>query len=206
MVEIDYKDIPIDAIGRNVLEIGVSDRIMKSHLWDKISQGQYTGIDVVNRVPEKTHLRIIEQDIREYTFHPSDKFDTIISMHTFEHIDLWDWMSIFDKLKAALLPGGKLIIGLPHRQSFKGYPNFPDMLTDYDSYMQHIVFGIDQNMLAYFLPGAEFYIRRNFFWRQDGASLIWAIGRFIKRLIVKNFNPIRRNIYAIWTKYPMDSL
>lgn len=200
MVEVDYKDIPIDAIGRNVLEIGVSNRIMNSHLWDKISHGSYTGIDVVNRIPEKKHLRIIEQDIREYYFHPTDKFDTIISVQTFEHINLWDWAGLFEKLKAALLPGGKLIIVLPHNQQFKGYPNFPDILTIHDSSTQHIVFGITQKMLEFYLPGAEFYIRRNFFWRQDGCSLLWAIGRFVKRLIIRNFNPIRRNIYAIWTK------
>jgi len=201
--EIDYSNIPLEAIGKNILEIGVSKRIINTHLWPKIREGTYTGIDVVNRVKDTEILNVIEHDIQTYDFGDA-MFDTIISVHTFEHINLWNWPALFQKLKDILVIGGKMIIVLPHNQPFRGYPNFPDILTVHDSYGQHLVFGITERMLEYFLPNAQFYKKHRFIFRQDGCSLIWAIGRLIKRLLigkfVGDFSPIRRNIYAIWEK------
>ena len=198
-ITMDYKDIPLEAIGNRVLEVGVSSRIMQTHLWPKISLGSYTGIDVVNRVKDENIL-IIEEDIRDHIFPENEKYDTIISVHTFEHINLWDWPAIFEKLKSVLAVGGKFILVLPHNQQFRGYPNFPKILLNLDRYQQHLVFGINQKMLRYFLPDCTIFRRNHFFWRQDGCSLVWAIGRFIRRILTRNFNPIRRNIYAIWEK------
>lgn len=196
--EVDYVNIPIEMIGKDVLEVGVSNRIFNTHLWDKISQGSYTGIDIINRVKHIKGIRVIEADIRTYEF--NETFDTIISVHTLEHIDLWDWKLIFDKLKSVLNPGGKIIINVPHNEKSRGYSNFPKCLTDWDRHQQHVVFGITKEMLHYFLPGCFVYRKTKFFWRQDGCSLIWAIGRFIKRLFIGDFSPIRRNIYAVWEK------
>ena len=200
--EIDYSNIPLSVIGENVLEVGVSTRIVNSHLWSKIKQGRYTGIDVVNRVKD-TDLNIIVHDVCTYDF-KDEKFDTIISVQTFEHINLWDWPEVFRKLKSILLPGGKLIIVLPHNEKSNkrrdGAQQFPQCLTLHDRFQQHLVFGINRKMLEHFLPGAHIYRKTRFIFRQDGCSLVWGVLRFIKRLAFGGFYPIRRNIYAIWSK------
>lgn len=197
--EIDYVHIPAYVIGKNMLEIGVSKRIFNTHLYQKLKEndGTFTGLDIINRV-NISDITLIEADVKNYDFDQKVKYDTILSCHTFEHIDLWEWEKIFTKLKG--ISNGYIVICLPYKETGRGYTNFPECLDVWDTYQQHIVFNITKKMMRYYFPGSKIFTKTAFIFRQDDCRLIWAIGRFIKRIFFGPIWPIRRNIYTIWKK------
>jgi SAM-dependent methyltransferase len=209
---IDYDHIPVNIIGTNVLEIGVSQRLFLSALWKKRHEGQspvnYTGIDVFP--PQEVncdHAHIIQANIVDYEFpeFTSEYWDTILSVQTFEHINLWDWAKVFAKLKDVLKPQGYMVITVPYKERYWDQLNFPTGLVKYHRYQQHLVHGITKEMMEYFLPGAKFFIKWRIMFRQDGANIIWATGRFVKRLFTRVFPPWRRTLYCIWQKQEYSS-
>jgi len=200
-VTADYDIIDPKLLGDTILEVGVSERIFASKLWKtKVANDgvpEYVGIDAVRRVADH---RIIEANIVTCELNHEEKFDTILMIQTLEHINLWDWPQVIQKLKNVLKEGGYFIVSVPYKQNYQEDFRFPYWLEHYDRYQQHLVFRINKNMLEHFFPEAQFAIKWRIIFRQDGANILWASGRFIKRLLTKGYPPIRRSLYCIWQK------
>ncbi len=193
-----YDDIPLEIIGKKILEIGVHPRILNSRIWPKISQGSYTGIDVVIREADKlTGLDIIQADILDYEI--TDKYDTIILIEVMEHIHFAFWKDLIQKFIDVLVPSGYLIISTPYNQKPFHFLKYYEHLHFEDNYRFHTVFAIDRTLMRYFLPKCQIKIITSFWWRQDNAGLIHASLRFIKRLLF-GISPIKRNIMVFWQK------
>ena len=198
MKEAYYDDIPLEYIGKNILEIGVHPRIRKSKIWSKITQGKYTGIDIVIREPDKLKgLNLIQADILEYDL--TEKYDTIILIEVMEHIHFGKWKELLQKFRDALDIGGYLILSTPYKQTPLNYVSYPENMGVDDNYQFHTVFSIEEKLWNYFLPNCETKRIKSYWWRQDNAPLIHATQRFIHRLIF-GLSPIKRNILVCWQK------
>lgn len=189
-----YDQIPIEKIGKNILEIGIHPRILESKIWPKIAQGNYLGIDSVIRF--KSELNVIKANILDYNI--KKKYDTIILIEVLEHIHFGEWEKLIIKLKNALIKDGYLIISTPYNQLINDYLKLSEN-QDWDLYQTHTVFGINQEVMKYFFPGCEIKLVRRIKWREDNCNLIWAIGRFLKRYFF-GINPISKVIMIFWKK------
>lgn len=192
MKETQYDDIPLEYIGKNILEVGVNTRILNSQIWAKIKQGDYLGIDIMIRNESK--LNTIQANILDYEI--KQKFDTILMIEVLEHIHLREWISLIDKLKNALIDDGYLIVSTPYKRTFKNYLGTYKYL---DRFQVHTIFGINRQIMNHFFNGCKIKIIRTVLWRQDNAKLEWAIVRFLKRLLFGPL-PFNRNIMIFWQK------
>lgn len=188
-----YDNIPLEYIQGNILEIGVNEqRLLQSRIQHKIARDNYLGVDIE---PKNGLLNTIQADILEYKI--KQKYDTILMIEVLEHIKLCYWEELLRKLKTALIPTGWLIISVPYKQKLSRYVFSSEFNVSKDQI--HSVFGIDKKVIRKFLPNAKIKTIKRSWWRQDNASLIWATGRFVKRLL-SNQNPIRKNLMIYWQK------
>ncbi len=189
----EYDDIPLEMIGKNILEIGVNQkRILSSRLKSKILEGNYLGIDIE---PRPGPLNVIQANIWGYDLR--QKFDTILIISVLEHIELCDWDGIIKKLMDSLNPGGYLIAAVPYKQKLRDYVYSTDYNVSRDQL--HTIFGIDRKVMLRYFPHAQIKIIKRIWWRQDGANVIWATFRFLKRLFFGE-SPIKRNIMVFWRR------
>lgn len=188
-----YDKIDPYLIGSKVLEIGINEKILlNSKIKDKILSVEYLGLDIVDRGSKK--LPFVKADIINYEF--KEKYDTIMAIEVIEHLHFRDWKQFFEKLKNALNIKGYLIITAPRNQKLTSYLN--EIPKDY--YQIHTVFGINQLVFEQFLPDCRIKTIRTIIWREKGESYLWAFGRLIKRMILRNFDIVRSHYLVIWQK------
>lgn len=77
-------------------------------------------------------LRVLRADIREIPF-ADDTFDLIYTMGTIEHID--EYAQAVAEIRRVLRPGGRAIIGVPHRWNLFLRPLMVAMLTACGRYL-----------------------------------------------------------------------
>lgn len=126
-----YRRCEIALIGRCLGDLA-GKRVLKLDLWNEAfntrilhwmcDQGaEVYGLDlsrvVAHRARRNTRLagqpvRLAGADIRELPF-PADSFDAVYTMGTIEHID--EYGQAIAEVRRVLRPGGKTIIGVPHK-------------------------------------------------------------------------------------------
>ncbi len=190
-----YDHIKSHMIGKTVFEIGVNE---KSLLHTKVghkflsSNCEYLGLDITDR--ETSVLPFVKGDIVTYQF--QKKYDTILMIEVLEHIHFREWKNVLDKLMDNLNKGGYLILSTPYKEKLSNHIKSAN--TDY--YQFHTIFGITPYVFRRLLPNCKIKILRRLNWKHKGESHIWAFGRFVKRLIIRNYPVICSNILVIWEK------
>ena len=126
-----YRRCEIALIGRCLGDLA-GKRILKLDLWNEAfntrilhwmgEQGaEVHGLDlsrvVAHRALRNTRhagqpARLVRADIRELPFAPNS-FDAVYTMGTIEHID--EYVEAIAEVRRVLRPGGKAIIGVPHK-------------------------------------------------------------------------------------------
>ena len=181
-----YDAIPEHFIGESVLEVGCSDNILESKLRNKILEAKpYVCVDVTDKTP---CFPIIHADILKYRF--ERKYDTIIMIEVLEHVHLRDWNTLVNKLKANVNLGGYLIISVPAHQKLEDYLTYWNT-----SYFEiHTIFQITRKALRFLFPEFSLKHVRYIVFNPDHKSFVWALGRLLKRLLVKGM---------LWKKLPV---
>lgn len=188
-----YNDIPEELLQgeKKIIEFGPATGL--NQLISKHSNffatnnriGNYLGIEIESY--DDTYLTIEKGDIRTYV--TKQKFDVVLALHVLEHIELGCWSEVCERLMSMTAPLGNLIIGVPH--------NEPENTSKY-----HLVSRISPEMIISYLPNAQVYsikTRPNFI--EDGASLTWALLRYIKRRITRHpYVRKHARLLAIWKK------
>ena len=126
-----YRRCEIALISRSLGDLA-GKRVLKLDLWNEAfntrilhwmaDQGAAAyGLDlsrvVAHRARRNTRLagkpeRLVRADIRELPY-PAGSFDAVYTMGTIEHID--EYGQAIDEVRRVLRPGGKAIIGVPHK-------------------------------------------------------------------------------------------
>lgn len=174
-----YDDIPAEFMRgvKRILEFGPAtgiNQIASKHrdfFIENDIAGMYRGVDT--RIYEEQYLSIEQGDIR--SFDTVERYDLILALHVFEHIDIEWWALTFWKLRAMLTSGGHLIVGVPHNEPAEGTTN-----------EEHVVFDITRKLLAQYLPNAEIREIRNYRFHEDGSRFLWAFVRFVKRWLTRH--------------------
>lgn len=203
-----YDQIPDELLSGRVCEVGAGSG--ENQLWSRHKErflelsreGNYIGIDIADR--RKTDLNIQQINVLEWT--PEERFDTVIAIELIEHIQFREWDKMFEVMKALVRPGGVLYISTPYNQQLENYIHVYKGQTQGDPFQTHVTFGITENVLRHFLPGAECTVQKRRAFRAEGESFAWALARYIKRVLTRHrlARPTRVKLVAIWTK-PLDS-
>lgn len=190
-----YDLIPLECVGQNILDVGAGRQpILRSKLKSKVLQNNYQGIDIspLGRSYKVEKADIIDYPIRE------NYFDTIIMVEVLEHIHFQHWYPITHKLKYGLKNGGYLILTTPYKEKPSDFMYSIPKLLKMPAQI-HTVFGINKKIMRHYFPNCQIKFISRLMFRQDNCSLIWAIGRLLKRIFFGPF-PFKRNIMIIWKK------
>jgi SAM-dependent methyltransferase len=198
--DIDY--IPIEWIkdATNVLDIGCGDGrtqiASKYGEWFKEmdAKGKYLGIDA-DSFPDKV-LNNIVYGTNIIDVEATPIFDCVLCINVLEHIPIEEWDAVMDKMRGFTKPGGIVIINTPYKQGTKDY------VHKYPPPKGHIVFDIDGGTIASRMDGfllMDRYINRSNTFDGDGVSFVWAVLRWIKRVITRN--PYRKSGRSIMQIY-----
>ena len=150
---------------------------------------EYMGLDL--DPPENPPLPTITGDV--ISWEAPRQYDLVLVLHILEHIPFDEWGPIFERLKACT--NKYLVVGVPYKERDSSqYDGLP-------YHLQHRVFGINKRMFRPFLPNARFLVKKgpNHF-NSDGASLLWATLRLIKRLVTRHPYARQRRLLVIWEK------
>ena len=127
---------------------------------------------------------------------PVPVFDCMICINVLEHVPISEWDDVISKMRGCMTPGGILIINTPYKQGTKDY------VHTYPPPKGHIVFDIDEMTIASRMDGfilLDQYINRSNTFDGDGVSFVWAVLRWIKRVITRN--PYRKSGRSIMQIY-----
>jgi len=187
-----YNIIPEKFLKSPIFEFGSGEGIRQVECKHKkfFLESDYLGIDLLEHI--RPELNIIQEDILQ--FKTNRKFTTILSIGTLEHIPLDKWSFVVDKLKNLCVKKGNIVIFVPYKESVNQYMNGVE---------DHLVFGITKEFMLHFFPEAKVKIIYEEMLRQHGESLIWAIGRWFKRLMMLDLKifkiiPRRVGLLVIW--------
>ena len=185
-----YSDIPPSMLkNKRILEVGSGygkNQLLSRHR-DIFLHADYIGYDLF--LQQKPLLNIVASDIRNVEFE-KESFDVILIMHCIEHIPIEDWAKLLDKLVCALRVGGWFVIAAPYNESEK---------RPYDS--RHIVFDINENMLAAYFPRIRLYRSSIYYPRYTGVrKLIWWSRRFFRGDRVVPLGILRMSFIGFWKK------
>jgi len=100
----------IDEKPKNILEIGIGNKIVKNCL-EKLAKN-YQTMDINPKLNPD-----VLSDIREFKLELKEKFECIICSEILEHIPFSDLEGTLVNLYNYLTNGGKLMITVPHRQA-----------------------------------------------------------------------------------------
>ena len=181
-----YDAIPEKFLGETILEVGASTGLAQtqSKHAEKFSSN-YLGIDLF--FADNSRLNIIKVDAIDFDYQ-ENKYDTILSVATLEHIDFSNWENLLQKWKSALKKNGYIVIIVPDREL-----PIDHLKTDYytaknqteNGYAGHRVFSIDERVFKHFLGDLCYIkrIRQPLRFRGESESLVWALLRFCKRVV-----------------------
>ena len=176
-----YNEIPSEYLQgvKTILDVGSGNgagQIGSIHyrfFEDNNACGRYTGIDVMPFA--YTYLDIRIEDI--ITRKARLLYDVVIALHVLEHIEIEHWESVCQKLLDATAPNGVLIIGVPFKET-KKYSISPN----------HVVLGIDEDMLLSYFPDMTFkYFRYIIPFHQDGKGIVYSFLRYLKRKLFGSY-------------------
>jgi len=180
-----------------ILEIGSNQiALMKSTLRKKIINSDYLNLDI--NPTFNNRICTIKEDIVSYKIR--EKYDTIIMLEVLEHLHLREWSIVISKLKKSLKKGGILIVSTPYKQSISNYVKIIESLNYYQI---HTIFNIDKKLMKIFFGNkAEICVLNNIRFKNDGSSVVWAVLRFLKRLIFRrnSHNNFVKTIFVFFEK------
>jgi SAM-dependent methyltransferase len=112
-----------DLAGRRVLKLDLWNEAFNTRIlhWMREQGAEVYGLDlsrvVAHRARRNARLagqpeRVLRADIRELPF-PAGSFDAVYTMGTIEHID--EYVQAIAEVRRVLRPGGRAIIGVPHK-------------------------------------------------------------------------------------------
>ena len=112
-----------DLRGKRILKLDLWNEAFNTRILDWMrSQGaEVVGLDLSRVVAERARrnaiaeghpLRLLRADIRELPF-PAGSFDAVYTMGTIEHID--EYRESLREIHRVLTPGGRAIVGVPHK-------------------------------------------------------------------------------------------
>jgi hypothetical protein len=183
---IHYNEVPAYCLGGNILDVGSSNGYGAFHSVHKAHflENNYLGIDIQNF--DKCFLPVVNDDIFEFS--TDTRFDTILILHTIEHIEIERWFALFTRLQELLAPRGYLVVNVPFRELYH---------PETHEHMVHEVFNIDEKLLSKFCSFNSFRrIRKErIYFRQEGERFVWAILRFLKRILTHHRYSILRTAF-----------
>ena len=188
-----YNAIPKKFLKGKILEVGCGTgltQILSKHS-DSFRPQDYLGFDCINF--ETNYLNIVKGEAVSFDY-SSYKYDTLLAVAIAEHIDFYQWEELIKKWKENLNENGYLVIMTPFKecaeQFYKQYFEKVKKETEqHGIYISHRTFYITKKTFQAFL-GKPYYfkrVRQHLHWREKGETLLWAIMRFIKRVIT--FHP-----------------
>lgn len=132
-----------DLRGKRVLKLDLWNEAINTRILDWVrSQGaQVVGLDLSRVVAfraRKNAVRnghspaLLRADIRELPF-PEGTFDVVYTMGTIEHID--EYKDALQEIHRVLRPGGRAIIGVPHKWDLFLRPLMVSVLTAFGKYL-----------------------------------------------------------------------
>jgi SAM-dependent methyltransferase len=112
-----------DLRGQRILKLDLWNEAFNTRILDWMrSQGaEVVGLDISRVVAHRAHrnalavrrpLPLLRADIREVPF-PAGSFDAVYTMGTIEHID--EYPDALREIHRVLRPGGRAIVGVPHK-------------------------------------------------------------------------------------------
>ena len=112
-----------DLAGKRVLKLDLWNEAFNTRIlkWMRSQGADVFGLDLSRVVAHRAHrnavaegnpLALLRADIRELPF-PSGSFDVVYTMGTIEHID--EYPQSLREIQRVLKPGGRAIVGVPHK-------------------------------------------------------------------------------------------
>jgi SAM-dependent methyltransferase len=112
-----------DLRGRRILKLDLWNEAFNTRIldWMKGQGAEVVGLDLSrvvagrarrNALAKGEPLRLLRADIRELPF-PAGSFDAVYTMGTIEHID--EYRDSLREIHRVLRPGGRAIVGVPHK-------------------------------------------------------------------------------------------
>jgi SAM-dependent methyltransferase len=112
-----------DLRGKRILKLDLWNEAFNTRIldWMKGEGAEVVGLDLSrvvagrarrNAIAKGNPLRLLRADIRELPF-PSGSFDAVYTMGTIEHID--EYRDSLREIHRVLRPGGRAIVGVPHK-------------------------------------------------------------------------------------------
>jgi SAM-dependent methyltransferase len=131
-----------DLNGKRVLKLDLWNEAFNTRIlhWMADQGAEAHGLDISNLVAHQarrnTRLaghphRLVRADIRELPF-PEDSFDAVYTMGTIEHID--EYVQAIAEVRRVLRPGGRAIIGVPHKWNIFLRPALVWVLDQFGKY------------------------------------------------------------------------
>lgn len=187
-----YNAIPKEFIKGKILEIGCGNglsQILSKHS-DAFQPVDYLGVDCIDFEPSYLNMVSGEAVSLDYSKH---YYDTLLAVALIEHIDFYLWEDLLEKWKKNLSPGGHIIIITPFKERpdehFNQYSErVKESTARHGIYLGHRVFYITKKTFECFL-GKPYYfkrIRQALQFREKGETLLWAVLRFVKRVLTRH--------------------
>ncbi len=109
-----------DLRGKRVLKLDLWNEAVNTRIlnWMQDEGAEVYGLDVSEvtasraRANARGRLRLVQADIRDLPF-ASGSFDLLYTMGTIEHID--EYQRAVDEVARVLKPGGRAVVGVPHK-------------------------------------------------------------------------------------------
>ncbi|KKN83060.1 hypothetical protein LCGC14_0303260 [marine sediment metagenome] len=178
-----YNTIPKERVYGKILDIGCSDGIaqINSRHGEYFKSENYLGLEPASeRAEHAIHmgLNVLLTTIDNYDM--AQKFDLIIMNEVIAHIDYEEWAELFKKLKSLLNKGGTICITTIANEKFQDAGNV-------HRYHHHVVMDITDDMILEHLPSATIIkIPAWHAFKQKDESFLWALGRWVKRIITRH--------------------
>lgn len=159
------------------------------------AEKRYIGIEIAIFDVQMLDNILMGTDIFDVEL-PEESFDCILCISVLEHIEYEKWNELFGKLKSWLEPGGSLIIAVPYKQRLKDYA------MRYPPPVGHTVFDITEETFIPFtedLRLMDMSIEVSNTFDGDGANIVWASLRWLKRWLTRH--PYRKRGKTIMLRY-----
>jgi SAM-dependent methyltransferase len=132
-----------DLRGKRVLKLDLWNEAFNTRIldWMREQGAKVVGLDLSgvvagrarrNALDEGHPLSLLRADIRELPF-PADSFDVVYTMGTIEHID--EYPQSLREIRRVLRPGGRAIVGVPHKWNLFLRPVMVWMLDAFGQYL-----------------------------------------------------------------------